>query len=165
MQKYRFRISHEVRFAQERSLCRTEMRNVWRTYLTKTKRKTAVRYGGKQEEEEKEEANREGEAKERACFSARDVLRLLQTRLNSPDANTPIPVTREALPNGIIRWIYLLPRDPEKTSRGSPCGTLEKEAEIGNRSDTSSLFEIDTLIAMEVGMNICSAYAGCIYLI
>jgi len=62
-----------------------------------------VRYGGKQEEKEKEEANQEGEAKERACFSARDVPRLPQTRLNSPDANTPIPVTREALPNGIIR--------------------------------------------------------------
>jgi len=62
-----------------------------------------VRYGGKQEEKEKEGANQEGEAKERACFSARDVPRLPQTRLNSPDANTPIPVTREALPNGIIR--------------------------------------------------------------
>lgn len=62
-----------------------------------------VRYGGKQEEKEKEKANQEGEAKERACFSARDVPRLPQTRLNSPDANTPIPVTREALPNGIIR--------------------------------------------------------------
>lgn len=49
------------------------------------------------------EAIREGEAKERACFSARDVPRLPQTRLNSPDANTPIPVTREALPDGIIR--------------------------------------------------------------
>lgn len=57
--------------------------------------------GGKREEEVK--AIREGEAKERACFSARDVLRLPQTRLNSLDANTPIPVTREALLDGIIR--------------------------------------------------------------
>lgn len=144
------------------------MRNVLyeeRIWLKRRGRRE-VRYGGKQEKEkEEEEANREGEAKERACFSARDVPRLPQTRLNSPDANTPIPVTREALPNGIIRWIYLLPRDPEKTSRGSPCGTLEREEEIGNRSDTSSLFEIDTPIAVEVGMNICSAHAACIYLI
>lgn len=110
------------------------MRNVLyeeRIWLKRRGRRE-VRYGGKREKEkEEEEANREGEAKERACFSARDVPRLPQTRLNSPDANTPIPVTREALPNGIIRWIYLLPRDPEKTSRGSPCGTLERERERG----------------------------------
>lgn len=59
--------------------------------------------GRRSGEEGEEEANWEREAKERACFSARDVPRLPQTRLNSPDANTPIPVTREVLPNGIIR--------------------------------------------------------------
>lgn len=46
-----------------------------------------------------------------------------------------------------------------------PSRKREREEEIGNRSDASTLFEIDTPIAMEVGMNICSAHASCIYLI
>lgn len=43
------------------------------------------------------ELRTERREKEGACFSARDVPRLPRTRLNSPNANTPIPVTREAL--------------------------------------------------------------------
>jgi len=54
---------------------------------------------------------------------------------------------------------------PRKLAVEAPAEPSRREEEIGNRSDASSLFKIDTPIAMEVDMNVCTAHASCIYLI
>lgn len=62
-------------------------------------------------------------------------------------------------------FIYSLVTPRKLAVEASAEPSRKREEEIGNRSDVSTLFEIDTPIAMQVGMNICSAHASCIYLI
>lgn len=102
---------------------------IGKKHLTKTKKKTesSIRCGKQGKRKMRRRTKKERRRKERAFLL---VISWGYRRLAwIADANTPIPVTRKVLPDGIIRWIYLLSRDPETTSRRSPCETSEERKE------------------------------------
>jgi len=73
--------------------------------------------------------NRGGEPKDRACFSARDVPRLPQTRLNSPTLTRPYRSPGKLYSTELFaEFIYSLVT-PRKLAEKAPANPLDKEGE------------------------------------